>query len=147
MSAYGQSYVDQTGAGNGLGMAGAKPLVFSISSSSASPSTSANTAGVTASASASATTSAVSSPSSSSPGYTPTSNFGAESVPVKRKPGRPKGSITRGVGKVNGDKPKRPVGRPRKDGLPAGSVGKRSRDIARDSVVGVLAFVSAENCF
>ena len=54
-------------------------------------------------------------------------------IPQKRKPGRPKGS-----GKKNNaivliqspsspPKPKRPVGRPRKDGLPAGSVKKEPR--------------------
>ena len=48
------------------------------------------------------------------------------SAPIKRRPGRPKGS-----GKKNLDlappvpKIKRPVGRPRKDGFPAGSVGPR----------------------
>lgn len=54
-------------------------------------------------------------------------------TPVKRKPGRPKGSVKKltpggeALGPAN--KIKRPVGRPRKDGLPAGSVtsGVRSR--------------------
>ena len=49
-------------------------------------------------------------------------------IPIKRRPGRPKGS-----GKKSLDLPpsttvpkiKRPVGRPRKDGFPAGSVGPR----------------------
>lgn len=48
------------------------------------------------------------------------------SAPVKRKPGRPKGSLKKptAVGGEHADptKIKRPVGRPRKDGLPAGSV-------------------------
>jgi hypothetical protein len=122
--------VDHSRAGNGLGMAGAKPMIFSIDVSSTSTA-------VTVSTSTSAT-STVPSPSPDTSGATPTSNSGAEPALVKRKPGRPKGSVTRGVGKVNGDKPKRPVGRPRKDGLPAGSVGKRSRDMARDGPVGVL---------
>lgn len=61
----------------------------------------------------------------------PTSN-GANNVsatPVKRPPGRPKGSVKKPVllgegGEVidPANKVKRPVGRPRKDGLPAGSV-------------------------
>jgi hypothetical protein len=47
-------------------------------------------------------------------------------TPVKRKPGRPKGSVKKltPTGEAPGpaNKIKRPVGRPRKDGLPAGSV-------------------------
>ncbi len=46
-------------------------------------------------------------------------------VPVKRKPGRPKGSGKKPVDPNAPPKVKRPVGRPRKDGLPAGSVGPR----------------------
>ncbi|RPD60041.1 hypothetical protein L227DRAFT_575579 [Lentinus tigrinus ALCF2SS1-6] len=46
-------------------------------------------------------------------------------VPVKRKPGRPKGSGKKPVDPNAPPKIKRPVGRPRKDGLPAGSVGPR----------------------
>lgn len=48
--------------------------------------------------------------------------------PVKRRPGRPKGSGKKqqaNLPVVAGEKIKRPVGRPRKDGLPAGSVGPR----------------------
>ncbi|KAI0707393.1 hypothetical protein C8Q76DRAFT_628872 [Earliella scabrosa] len=45
--------------------------------------------------------------------------------PVKRKPGRPKGSGKKPVDPNAPPKIKRPVGRPRKDGLPAGSVGPR----------------------
>lgn len=48
--------------------------------------------------------------------------------PMKRRPGRPKGSGKKqhtSVPVVTGEKIKRPVGRPRKDGLPAGSVGPR----------------------
>ncbi|KAH9917530.1 hypothetical protein B0H21DRAFT_769539 [Amylocystis lapponica] len=44
-------------------------------------------------------------------------------VPVKRKPGRPKGSGKKPIDPNAEPKIKRPVGRPRKDGLPAGSVG------------------------
>ncbi|KAH9917016.1 uncharacterized protein B0H18DRAFT_1036207 [Fomitopsis serialis] len=46
-------------------------------------------------------------------------------VPVKRKPGRPKGSGKKQLDPNAEPKPKRPVGRPRKDGLPAGSVGPK----------------------
>ncbi|KAG6853311.1 hypothetical protein C0991_005237 [Blastosporella zonata] len=50
-------------------------------------------------------------------------------VPVKRKPGRPKGSTKKHItGEVLEPKVKRPVGRPRKDGFPAGSLtGARPR--------------------
>jgi hypothetical protein len=46
-------------------------------------------------------------------------------VPQKRKPGRPKGSTKKSISSVEPPPPKvkRPVGRPRKDGFPAGSVG------------------------
>jgi hypothetical protein len=43
--------------------------------------------------------------------------------PPKRRPGRPKGSTKKPVDLNAPPKVKRPVGRPRKDGLPAGSVG------------------------
>lgn len=50
-------------------------------------------------------------------------------VVIKRRPGRPKGSGKKqqqtNPPVVEGEKIKRPVGRPRKDGLPAGSVGPR----------------------
>src|SRR6266852_4846246 len=67
--------------------------------------------------------------------------------PVKRGPGRPKGS---GVKKhIDPTTPKRPVGRPRKDGLPAGSVPRgtptsatRKRKVAAP---GDFATPSAEN--
>ncbi|KDQ59254.1 hypothetical protein JAAARDRAFT_33977 [Jaapia argillacea MUCL 33604] len=50
-------------------------------------------------------------------------NEGGESVtPQKRKPGRPKGSGKKPYDPNAPPKEKRPVGRPRKDGLPAGSV-------------------------
>ncbi|KAI0649145.1 hypothetical protein C8Q79DRAFT_949043 [Trametes meyenii] len=45
--------------------------------------------------------------------------------PVKRRPGRPKGSGKKPIDPNAPPKIKRPVGRPRKDGLPAGSVGPR----------------------
>jgi len=55
-------------------------------------------------------------------------------IPVKRKPGRPKGSVKKptpaGASGEAADPPnkvKRPVGRPRKDGLPAGSVSGGAR--------------------
>jgi hypothetical protein len=51
-------------------------------------------------------------------------------VPPKRKPGRPKGSTKKHLSTAEPAPPKvkRPVGRPRKDGFPAGSVGPpRSR--------------------
>jgi hypothetical protein len=44
-------------------------------------------------------------------------------TPVKRGPGRPKGSgVKKHIDPNTPITPKRPVGRPRKDGLPAGSV-------------------------
>ncbi|KAF9532698.1 hypothetical protein CPB83DRAFT_635148 [Crepidotus variabilis] len=48
-----------------------------------------------------------------------------DGTPIKRRPGRPKGSTKKNLlaGEVISHKVKRPVGRPRKDGLPAGSVG------------------------
>lgn len=46
-------------------------------------------------------------------------------MPVKRKPGRPKGSGKKQLENGGEPKIKRPVGRPRKDGLPAGSVGPK----------------------
>ncbi|KAG6337103.1 hypothetical protein ID866_1977 [Astraeus odoratus] len=59
--------------------------------------------------------------------------------PVKRRPGRPKGSGKKQQGNnlpvVAGEKIKRPVGRPRKDGLPAGSVGPRRATRPRKSSV------------
>jgi hypothetical protein len=52
-------------------------------------------------------------------------------VPVKRKPGRPKGSGKKPVPEDDPPKIKRPVGRPRKDGLPAGSVNAPRRPPGR----------------
>lgn len=73
----------------------------------------------------------------SQPTGPPTQNSGdlGTEAPVKRKPGRPKGSVNKptlaGAAGETVDpaaKIKRPVGRPRKDGLPAGSVsGSRPR--------------------
>ncbi|KAI0046175.1 hypothetical protein FA95DRAFT_1573310 [Auriscalpium vulgare] len=52
--------------------------------------------------------------------------------PVKRGPGRPKGSGTKKPVDPNAPlTPKRPVGRPRKDGLPAGSVPRTSSSSTR----------------
>lgn len=48
----------------------------------------------------------------------------------KRTPGRPKGSGKKEVD-LSVPKPKRPVGRPRKDGLPAGSVQRTGRPVGR----------------
>lgn len=48
----------------------------------------------------------------------------------KRTPGRPKGSGKKDTD-VTVPKPKRPVGRPRKDGLPAGSVQRSGRPVGR----------------
>ncbi|KAG5638115.1 hypothetical protein H0H81_001793 [Sphagnurus paluster] len=54
------------------------------------------------------------------PSPTPTSN---QEIPQKRKPGRPKGSSKKNLTGETLPKLKRPVGRPRKDGFPAGSLG------------------------
>ncbi|KAF9478844.1 hypothetical protein BDN70DRAFT_879437 [Pholiota conissans] len=52
---------------------------------------------------------------------------GSSAVPGKRRPGRPKGSTKKNLLASSPVPPKikRPVGRPRKDGFPAGSVGPR----------------------
>ncbi len=57
--------------------------------------------------------------------------------PPKRKPGRPKGSGKKHFLTTDEPKVKRPVGRPRKDGLPAGSLGviRRSRRSSGDGTV------------
>ncbi|KAI8980161.1 hypothetical protein BD414DRAFT_551014 [Trametes punicea] len=60
----------------------------------------------------------------SSPSAPPVEGANPEQ-PVKRRPGRPKGSGKKPVDPNAPPKIKRPVGRPRKDGLPAGSVGPR----------------------
>ncbi|EMD34040.1 hypothetical protein CERSUDRAFT_159446 [Gelatoporia subvermispora B] len=60
-------------------------------------------------------------------------------VPVKRKPGRPKGSGKKPVDPNAEPKIKRPVGRPRKDGLPAGSVGPRRVSRTRKRPPGTFA--------
>ena len=60
-------------------------------------------------------------------------------VPVKRKPGRPKGSGKKPVDPNAPPKIKRPVGRPRKDGLPAGSVGPRRPSRPRKRPPGTYA--------
>ena len=49
-------------------------------------------------------------------------------TPAKRRPGRPKGSGKKSIDLGNQPmKPKRPVGRPRKDGLPPGSVTEKKQ--------------------
>lgn len=60
-------------------------------------------------------------------------------VPIKRKPGRPKGSGKKPVDPNAEPKIKRPVGRPRKDGLPAGSVGPRRPSRPRKRPPGTFA--------
>ncbi|KZT73188.1 hypothetical protein DAEQUDRAFT_749097 [Daedalea quercina L-15889] len=60
-------------------------------------------------------------------------------VPVKRKPGRPKGSGKKQLDPNAELKPKRPVGRPRKDGLPAGSVGPKRPNRPRKRPPGSFA--------
>ncbi|EIW83683.1 hypothetical protein CONPUDRAFT_88180 [Coniophora puteana RWD-64-598 SS2] len=63
------------------------------------------------------------------------SSSAAPAPPVKRRPGRPKGSGKKHLSTPNAlEKIKRPVGRPRKDGLPAGSVGPR-RSTTRKAAV------------
>jgi hypothetical protein len=57
---------------------------------------------------------------------------GTPSEPVKRRPGRPKGSSKKNL-LGTPTKIKRPVGRPRKDGFPAGSVGPNRPKPKRDS--------------
>lgn len=59
-------------------------------------------------------------------------------TPVKRRPGRPKGSGKKSAATVTSTdaadsaiKIKRPVGRPRKDGLPAGSLKAASASVVR----------------
>ncbi|KAI0359905.1 hypothetical protein OH77DRAFT_1419253 [Trametes cingulata] len=59
--------------------------------------------------------------------------------PVKRRPGRPKGSGKKPVDPNAPPKIKRPVGRPRKDGLPAGSVGPRRPNRPRKRPPGSFA--------
>lgn len=61
------------------------------------------------------------------PGVQPMQSMGAPGAetPLKRRPGRPKGSGKKQIDPNAEPKVKRPVGRPRKDGLPAGSVGPK----------------------
>lgn len=54
-----------------------------------------------------------------------------ETAPQKRTPGRPKGSMKKNPDPNAPPKVKRPVGRPRKDGLPAGSVQRAPRPVGR----------------
>ncbi|KAH0585535.1 hypothetical protein H2248_008767 [Termitomyces sp. 'cryptogamus'] len=64
----------------------------------------------------------------------------ASEAPPKRRPGRPKGSTKKGEALV--PKVKRPVGRPRKDGFPAGSVGP-SRPRAKQAAATTAAAAAA----
>lgn len=60
-----------------------------------------------------------------SPQQSQTPGVNQDGTPIKRRPGRPKGSTKKNLlaGSPIPPKVKRPVGRPRKDGFPAGSVG------------------------
>ena len=62
--------------------------------------------------------------------------------PVKRRPGRPKGSTKKNLlaGSPVPPKIKRPVGRPRKDGYPAGSVGSQRTKRERTQAPAVRVF-------
>ena len=62
--------------------------------------------------------------------------------PVKRRPGRPKGSTKKNLlaGSPVPAKIKRPVGRPRKDGYPAGSVGPQRTKRERTQLPSVGGF-------
>ncbi|KAF5359339.1 hypothetical protein D9756_003014 [Leucocoprinus leucothites] len=73
--------------------------------------------------------------SSATPASAPPTANGNPAEPVKRRPGRPKGSSKKNLlgGPPPPPKIKRPVGRPRKDGLPAGSVGPDGPKVKRDS--------------
>lgn len=65
--------------------------------------------------------------SSSTEGPNAAPGLHPDGSPLKRRPGRPKGSTKKNLlaGSSLPPKIKRPVGRPRKDGFPAGSVGPR----------------------
>ena len=74
---------------------------------------------------------------SSSNSGTAAGQLQADGTPVKRRPGRPKGSTKKNL--LGNESPvplkiKRPVGRPRKDGFPAGSVVSR---IKREKTAGL----------
>lgn len=62
-----------------------------------------------------------------------------DALPIKRKPGRPRGSSKKTIDVSMEPKMKRPVGRPRKDGLPAGSVGTRRATRPRKRPPGTFA--------
>ncbi|TFK50211.1 hypothetical protein OE88DRAFT_1661841 [Heliocybe sulcata] len=61
----------------------------------------------------------------------PPSNVNPDGTPIKRRPGRPKGSGKKPVDPNAPPKEKRPVGRPRKDGMPPGSVAGTRRPPGR----------------
>ena len=75
------------------------------------------------------------------PGSAPPSVPGTVSPdsPNKRRPGRPKGSGKKAIDLNTEPKIKRPVGRPRKDGLPAGSVGPKKPGRPRKRAPGSFA--------
>ncbi len=63
------------------------------------------------------------------PSISAPATLNADGTPIKRRPGRPKGSTKKHL--LAPDLPpkiKRPVGRPRKDGLPAGTLLKIKRE-------------------
>ena len=70
------------------------------------------------------------------PGTVPVAQDGS---PAKRRPGRPKGSGKKAIDLSTEPKTKRPVGRPRKDGLPAGSVGPKKPGRTRKRAPGTFA--------
>lgn len=70
----------------------------------------------------------------------------ASDQPTKRKPGRPRGSGKKYLDADGLSKLKRPVGRPRKDGLPAGSVGSsRPRKSSQDALAQPSALTTVCN--
>lgn len=77
---------------------------------------------------------------SSSEGPSVSLGLNPDGTPIKRRPGRPKGSTKKNLlaGSPLPPKIKRPVGRPRKDGFPAGSVGSR---VKRERTAGAQAAV------
>lgn len=86
-------------------------------------------------------------PPSTSQQPLPPVGFNPDGTPIKRRPGRPKGSTKKVLlgGSPAPPKIKRPVGRPRKDGFPAGSVGgvKMKKERSQQpgmSVVRTLSF-------
>lgn len=80
------------------------------------------------------------------PSISAPSTFNSDGSPVKRRPGRPKGSTKKHL--LAADLPpkiKRPVGRPRKDGLPAGALLKLKRE--RETAASQQPMVSSTRHF